>query len=149
MKKKKRYEIRINAPVDKVYRTLINKPDYEKWTAPFNPTSSFEGSWNKGDKIYFTGEEEGKKAGMIARIAENIPNKFISIEHYGMLDGDKEITEGPEIESWAGSHEDYHFSEENGNTVLGVELEIAEQWESHFDQAWPQALGKLKELAEA
>jgi hypothetical protein len=34
-------------------------------------------------------------------IAENIPNRFISIQQYGLIKVDKEITKGPELEKWA------------------------------------------------
>lgn len=147
--KKKQYQVNINAPVEKVFKTMLNKPDYEKWTYEFNPSSTFEGSWAKGEKIYFIGEHEGKKGGMVARIAENIPNKFVSIEHYGVLDDGKEITEGPAVEGWAGSHENYSFEEKNGGTLLSVEVDTDDKYADYFDAAWPKALGKLKELSEA
>jgi len=55
----------------------------------FNSTSDFEDSWDKGSKIYFTGtDEKGKKGGMVSEIADNIAGKFVSIRHYGILDGD-------------------------------------------------------------
>lgn len=92
----------INASAEKVYNTMLgisNIETYEQWTAEFNPTSTYEGSWEKGSKIYFVGtDENGKKGGMVSEIADNIPFQFVSIRHYGMLDGENEITEGPEIE---------------------------------------------------
>ncbi len=51
--KKVQFKTIINAPVSKVYRTMLgleNKSTYEAWTAEFNPTSTFEGSWQKGSK---------------------------------------------------------------------------------------------------
>jgi len=36
---------------------------------------------------------------MVSKIAENIPNRFVSIQHYGLLKADKEITEGAEVEN--------------------------------------------------
>jgi hypothetical protein len=38
---------------------------------------------------------------MVSKIVENITNKFVSIKHCGLLMGDKEITEGPDVEKWA------------------------------------------------
>jgi hypothetical protein len=68
--KKLNYSIEIKAKAEKVFKTMLNKTTYEQWTAAFNPGSTYEGSWNKGDKIYFVGVgEDGKKGGMIARIA--------------------------------------------------------------------------------
>src|SRR5688572_8057 len=116
--KKLQFKVSINAPVSKVYDYTFginNKSTYEQWTALFNPTSTYEGSWDKGSKILFFGvDEKGEKGGMVSRITENIPNRFVSIQHQGILKDDKEITEGPEVEKWANGSENYTFEENNG-----------------------------------
>lgn len=147
--KKLNYSIAIQAKAEKVFTTMLNKPTYEQWTAAFNPGSTFEGGWNKGDKIYFIGfGEDGKKGGMVSRIAENIPNEFISIQHYGILDGDDEITEGPLVDSWRDALENYTFSENNGVTTVSVETDTSEDYADYFNDTWPRALKILKELCE-
>lgn len=151
--KKLQYNIDINASAKKVYDTMLGISDiktYEQWTAEFNPTSSYEGSWEKGSKIYFIGtDENGKKGGMVSEIADNIPNRFISIRHNGILDGEKEITEGPDVEKWAGGLENYSFDEHNGVTTVSVECDAAEEYLDYFNSTWVKALNKLKELAES
>jgi hypothetical protein len=151
--KTKRYTININATASKVYNLMLgleNKKTYEAWTALFNPTSTYEGSWDKGSKMLFIGtNEQGNKGGMIAKIAENIPNKFISIKHYGILENGQEILDGPKVEGWAGALENYTFSETNGVTVITVEVDTNEEYLDYFDETWPKALGKLKELSES
>lgn len=150
--KKLQYTIEINASADEVYNTMLgidNIETYNLWTAEFNPTSTYEGSWEKGSKIYFVGtDENGKKGGMVSEIVENIPNQFVSIRHYGILDGDQEITEGPEVEKWAGGLENYSFLGENGVTTVTVECDMADDYQDYFDTTWPKALKKLKELSE-
>ncbi len=150
--KKLHYKKEINAPAEKVYKTMLGLDEiktYEEWTALFNPTSTYDGSWEKGSKIYFIGvDENGKRAGMVSEIAENIPNRYVSIRHYGMLDGDKEITEGPDVESWAGCLENYSFDEKNGITTVSVELETTEDYVEYCNNTWTKALDKLKELSE-
>ena len=150
--KKIQFKKDINASAEKVYNTMlgIGKIEtYEQWTAEFNPTSTYEGSWEKGSKMYFVGtDENGKRGGMISEIADNIPFQFVSIRHYGMLDGENEITEGPEVEKWAGGLENYSFHENNGVTTVTIELDITEDYLDYFDTTWPNALNKLKELAE-
>src|SRR5690606_9178918 len=99
---KLKFKIEISAPVEKVFNTMLEQESYKQWTAAFNPTSFYEGSWRKGEKIYFIGlDENGKRGGMVAEIEENIPNEFISICHRGLLDGEEEILEGPQVEAWA------------------------------------------------
>lgn len=146
------FSINIKAPAAKVYNMMLgidNKTTYEQWTALFNPSSTYEGSWNKGSKILFVGVgEDGKKGGMVSEIAENIPNQFVSIRHYGLLHGDIEITEGPDVEKWAGGLENYTFEENNGITKVTVDLDTSEDFTDYMNDAFPNALAKLKEISE-
>ncbi|MEZ4858048.1 MAG: SRPBCC domain-containing protein [Flavobacteriaceae bacterium] len=150
--KKIHFSQTINAPVARVYDVMLGvsqKGTYEQWTAIFNPTSTFEGNWEEGSKMYFIGEgEDGEKGGMVSEIAKNIPNTFVSIKHLGMLKGDTEILEGPDVEPWAGCLEDYAFKEKNGETTVTIEMDAIEGHESYFTETWPKALLKLKELVE-
>lgn len=150
--KKLQYTTRVNAPINKVYDFMLginNKSTYEQWTAMFNPTSSYEGTWEKGSKILFIGvDENGNKGGLVSRIAENIPNQFVSIQHYGLVQGDNEVTEGPDVEKWANGLENYTFEENNGTTNLTVNLDMTEEFVEYMNENYPKALGKLKEICE-
>lgn len=150
--KKLQFKVSINAPVSKVYDLMLgikSKSTYEQWTALFNPTSTYEGTWEKGNKILFIGvDEKGEKGGMVSRIVENTSNKFVSIQHYGLVKADKEITEGPEVEKWANGLENYTFEENNGTTIVTVDLDITEDFEGYMNEAYPKALDKLKEICE-
>lgn len=89
------FEISINYSAEEVYRTMLDEKHYAAWTAEFNPTSHFVGSWEKDSKILFLGEDkDGNTGGMASRIKENIPNIFISIEHLGLVQNGKGITSG-------------------------------------------------------
>ncbi len=85
---------------------------------------------------------------MVAEIADNIPFRFVSIRHYGILDGENEITEGAEIEKWAGGLENYSLQERDGVTTVTVDIDVTEDYLDYFNTTWPRALGKLKEIAE-
>ncbi len=147
---KLRFDISINAPVEKVYDMMLDGRHYSEWTAEFCPTSYFEGSWEKDAKILFIGaDKDGNKEGMVSKIKENLPNKFVSIEHLGIFKNDKEITSGPEVEGWAGALENYTFTEDNGNTFLSVDMDANQQFKSYFEETWPKALNKLKAICEA
>lgn len=150
--KKLQFQVSINAPVSRVYDVMLginNKSTYEQWTALFNPTSTYEGSWDKGNKILFIGvDEKGEKGGMVSRIAANIPNRFVSIQHYGLIQADKEITEGPEVEKWANGFENYTFEANNEITEVTVDLDTTEDFADYMNQIYPKALDKLKEICE-
>lgn len=150
--KRLQFSVKINAPVTKVYDAMLginNKSTYEQWTALFNPTSTYEGAWSKGSKIRFIGtDENGEKGGMVSEIAENIPNKFVSIRHYGLLKADEEITEGPEVEKWANGFENYSFEENNGISMVIVDLDSNDDFVDYMNESFPKALFRLKEICE-
>jgi hypothetical protein len=150
--KKLQFKVNINAPVSRVYDLMLgisNKSTYEQWTSLFNPTSTYEGDWKKGNKILFLGvDEKGEKGGMVSRIVENTPNRFVSIQHYGLLKAGKEITEGPDVEKWANGFENYTFEENNGATIVTVELDTTEDFMDYMNQTYPKALAALKDLCE-
>lgn len=150
--KKLQFKVNINAPANKVYNVMLgisNKSTYEQWTALFNPTSTYEGNWDKGSKMLFIGiDEKGEKGGMVSEIFENIPNRFVSIRHYGLVKANEEITEGPEVEKWANGFENYTFEENNGTTTVTVDLDTTEDFLDYMNDAYPKALDKLKEICE-
>ncbi|HEY0262129.1 MAG TPA: hypothetical protein VGB95_03825 [Chitinophagales bacterium] len=149
-----KYQIDIKASAEKVYRSMLGLDDiktYEQWTALFNPTSTYEGNWDKGSKMFFIGiGENGERGGMISEVTENIAGKFVSIRHYGLLKGDQEITTGEEVEKWAGGTENYTYEETNEVTAVTVELTGLddENFVMFFNDVYPKALEKLKEITE-
>mgnify|MGYP000288820508 CR=1 FL=1 len=152
--KKLHFSIQINAPAEKVYKTMLEKETYAEWTKAFSPTpdstSYVKGDWSKGSKILFVGTdpETGQEGGMVSRIAENKPNEFVSIEHLGILNNGDEDTTSDEARKWTPAFENYTFKEENGVTELLIDVDTAEELADEFEKAWPIALDKLKELAE-
>ncbi|MET3126789.1 hypothetical protein ABID42_001891 [Arcicella rosea] len=149
---KLQFKVSINAPATKIYDFMLginSISTYKEWTSLFNPTSTYEGSWDKGSKMLFVGvDEKGEKGGMVSMIVENIPNQFVSIQHYGLLKADQEITEGPEVEKWANGFENYTFEENNVTTTVIVDLDTAEDFVDYMNESYPKALDKLKELCE-
>ena len=149
---KLQFKVSINAPAAKIFDCMLglsSKSTYEQWTAMFNPTSTYEGSWDKGSKILFVGvDEKGEKGGMVSRIVENIPNQFVSIQHYGLVNAGKEITEGPEVEKWANGFENYSIEDNNGTASVTIDIDTIEDFVGYMNEAYPKALDKLKEICE-
>ncbi len=152
MLQKLQFKVNIQAPANKIYESMLGLnhiSTYEEWTAFFNPTSSYEGTSEKETKIYFVGvDEKGEKGGMVSKIAENIPHQFVSIQHYGLLQAGIEITEGPEVEKWANGYENYTFEEDNGTTIVTVEVDVTEDFSDYMNETYPKAIEKLKEICE-
>jgi uncharacterized protein YndB with AHSA1/START domain len=143
------YEITINADPDKVYKTLISKKSYSEWTSEFNAASHFEGTWDKGGKIRFLGQDaDGKTGGMLSRIKENIPGRFISIEHLEIIKDGEVEDNNLEIKFWAGALENYTINGKYGKTLLSVDMNINKKFMSYYKNTWPKALSRLKAVCE-
>jgi hypothetical protein len=144
------YEIFINAPREKVWKTMLEDKTYREWTKTFNEGSHYKGSWEKGSKILFLGPDPktGKEGGMVSRIKENRPYEFVSIEHIGIIQNGSEDTTSDEAKKWTPAYENYTFKEKDGGTDLVVDMQGAPEYKEMFDGMWPKALQKLKELSE-
>ena len=148
---KLQYSIVINAPKEKVWKTMLNKDTYEKWADVFMPGSSYVGDWTEGSKILFIAPDEtDKMSGMVSLIKENRQCEYISIESVGIVSDGEEDTSSQEAKEWAGSLENYTFKDLDGKTELQVDLtmDVDRQMLEMFEKTWPKALNKLKKLAE-
>ncbi len=144
------FEITINAPVTKVLDMMLAQETYRQWTAAFEPTSYYEGSWEKGSKMKFLG---AGGSGMISQIVENIPYKFISTEHLGEIKDGVIDTTSEAVKKWLPAFENYTFTDNGDSTLLQIDMEMGSSEESKqmkemFEGMWPKALLLLKEVCE-
>ena len=97
---KKTFKILIDARLEKVWELLLNQATYPLWTLPFCEGSHFETDWKKGSKaLFFNNNNEG----MVSIINDNIPNKYMSIKHLGMVKNGIEDMESEKTREWIGS----------------------------------------------
>ena len=145
---KKFWSINIDAPRERIWRTLWEDETYRQWTSAFSETSYAVTDWKEGSKVLFL---DGDGNGMVSRVAVHRPNEYMSIQHLGEVKNGVEDTTSDSVKEWADVHEIYTLTEpedkEEGMT-LTVELDLDEKHESMFDIMWPKALHKLKDLAE-
>jgi uncharacterized protein YndB with AHSA1/START domain len=143
------FEITINTNAEKVFNIMLDEEKYKEWTYEFNPSSHFKGSWEKGSKMLFIGtSSDGNTGGMISKIKENIPGRFISIEHLGEIKNGKEVNSGPEVDEWSGALENYTLKDVNGATLLEIDIDSIQKFKSYFAETWPKALKRLKLICE-
>ncbi|EMG12869.1 hypothetical protein LEP1GSC151_1404 [Leptospira interrogans serovar Grippotyphosa str. LT2186] len=95
-----RFSILIDADVKTVWHKMLEDSSYRIWAKEFHEGSYFEGSWEKESEIRFLAQDENDKPqGMYAKIRENIPYQFISIEHIGLISGGVIDTESEEVKN--------------------------------------------------
>ncbi len=145
-----KFEIKVHASVDKVYKTLIDQEGYAQWTKAFNVKSRYEGNWSKGSEMLFIGEnpKTNEVGGMVSRIADLIQNEFISIQHLGLYKNGEKLMSGPEVDTWVGSFENFSFSRIDNGTKLTVDIDSVVEFQSYFEDTFPKALILLKDICE-
>lgn len=137
----------IHAPKQRVWYILWEKSFYEQWTSLFSEGSTVKtDGWKEGSMVQFLGPKEN---GMVSMVVANKPNEYMSFRHLGIVKDGVEDTTSDEATGWAGAMENYTLKEENGITVLTVEMETTEEYKDYFNNKWPKALAKVKELSEA
>lgn len=140
----------INASKEKVWDVLWEDATYRKWTSAFAEGSYAKtDNWKEGSKVLFLGPtESGTESGMVSMVARNRPNEYMSFKHLGEVKDGIEDTTSEKVKGWAGSTENYTLKEENGKTTLLVDMDIPDEFKEMFEQMWPNALNKVKELSE-
>lgn len=142
---KQNFNITIDAPREKVWDVLWGDTTYPEWTSAFAEGSRVETDWEEGSKALFAGPDNG---GMVSTIAENRPNEFLSIRHVGIVNDGVGNFDSETANGWAGALENYTLKSAGGKTELFVDMDITEEYREYFQNAWPKALRKVKELAE-
>lgn len=140
------FKIQIDAPVEKVWDTMLSPEGYAQWSATFSPGSYFEGSWTQGERMHFLAPGG---SGMAAVIAENRRHELISIIHIGYVRNGVEDTTSENVRSWAPAYEKYRFRSTPGGTEVAIEQEVIAGFEDYMNDLWPKALYELKALCEA
>ena len=143
--KKLQFSIDIEAPKEKVWDTLWDDKTYREWTSPFCEGSHVVTDWKEGSKVLFL-SPNGE--GMFSEIAKNNEYEFMSFKHIGMYKDGKEQPLDEESKSWSGCFENYTLKETNGKTTLQTDIDIVDSHYDYFNQTFPLALEKVKEIAE-
>lgn len=139
------FEILIAAPVAEVWRTMLDRESYRRWTAPFAEGSYYEGSWTEGERMHFlapSGE------GMCSVVVEHRPHELIRIQHIGLVKDGIEDTSSAPVLAWAPAYETYRFAAVDGGTKVTIEQAVAPEHEEAMHDLWSRALAILKDLCE-
>jgi hypothetical protein len=140
-----KFIIKIKASRETVWTVLWGEETYKQWTNVFCEGTYVETTWNEGDKIYFL-NPNGE--GMNSIIEKKIPNEFMAFKHISGLKDFKEMPIDAETEEWTGAMETYRLTEENGFTILEVNIDTLEKYIDYFKTTFPNGLEVLKKLSE-
>ena len=136
----------INASSEKLWKVLWDDKTYPLWTAIFSEGSYAKTDWKEGSKVLFL-TPDGR--GMVSKIKQKMPNKYMLFEHLGVVKNNIENLESKEAKEWAGATETYMLeSVDSDKTHLTVKMDVVEEYKNFFLDTWPKAMDKIKELAE-
>lgn len=140
-----RFSIDINAPRSRVWQALWDDPSYRDWTSVFSPGSHAVSDWREGSRIQFL---DGEGRGMDSVIDKSVANEFMSFRHVGEIQDGKVRPFDDRMGDWSGGHENYTLTERNTVTTVTVDLDAPLEYADMFNDKFPQALQRLKEVAE-
>ncbi|WJJ97018.1 SRPBCC domain-containing protein [Algibacter luteus] len=139
-----KYNTTINASKEKVWNTLFTDENYPKWVSVFSEGSYAKTDWQEGSAIDFlipSGD------GMFSTIHQKIPNKLMVFNHLGFIKEGKKVYDG-KSKAWENAKESYELIENNGKTELHVSMDTTDEYVNFFNETFPKALKKIKELSE-
>ncbi len=141
-----KYQIEIDASAEKVWDILWNEKTYSQWTYYFSPDSNMVTDWEVGGKTYFT--DSSKKNGMVSTIERMEEPKYLIFKHLGELQNGVEDVDSEKVKAWNGSLEAYYLEENNGKTMLTIEVDSNDEFKEMFDNGFKKGLEVIKNLSE-
>ncbi|RZJ70667.1 MAG: SRPBCC domain-containing protein [Flavobacterium sp.] len=140
------YNISIAATPKKVWDIMTGQETYKEWTNTAWPGSDFKGEWKQGENLHFSGPDG---SGTLASVTTFDRYNKIVLTHIAMLQpGGIEDRASEWAKKWINSIESYSFTEDDRATKLTIDMKIYPDWEDMFNNDWPKALARLKQICE-
>lgn len=140
------FKISINAPAEKVWKSLWELENYTKWTSVFCQGSYYKtDSFEQGNKIHLIAPNGG---GMYSIFEKIVKNELLVFKHLGELENFEEQPIDEKIQGWTNALESYQLKPLGNETELTVQVETVEEYVDHMNRTFPLALQELKKIAE-
>ena len=137
MTKQLKFEISINASVEKVWQKLWNKESYSQWTNVFCDGNYYKtDKFESGNRIHFL---TPKGDGMYSDIVKIIDNQYVKFSHIGNINNFEEMPISDDEKLWTGAKEIYHLSTIENTTKLEVLADVVTEYEDYMNSTFPQA----------
>lgn len=137
-----RFEIEINAPREKVWRTLWQDETFRQWASLVDPGTYMVGELREGNEVQFISAEG---YGVTSLVAKLIPNEFILFKHQADTQNKGESSRD---DQWTGGKESYALTSKDGVTTLAMTFDVPTELEQVMGVSYPKALERVKELSE-
>lgn len=137
------FAINIHASKQDIWRVLWSDVTFRLWAGIIDPGTYMVGELEEGHTVQFISSENGY--GVTSLVEKVAPNEYLLLRHRA----DTQST-GLELreEEWTGGSETYLLEEKGDKVHLTVTFDVPSEQKRHFEQTYPLALEKVKELAE-
>lgn len=102
-----------------------------------------EGVLKEGNEIQFISSVNGY--GVTSIVEKLIPNEFLLLKHSADT---QDKGQNLRDDQWTGGEESYSLKESDGVTSLTATFDVPPELVEYFNEAYPKAFNKIKELAE-
>ncbi len=139
------YQVDINAQAEKVWNVLFNENTYRQWTNVLSKGLYYNGEIKKGSRIHFLSLDG---SGMYSNVLFFTPHSTVYFQHIGEIRDFEEQPIDEATEKWTGAFENYILKQNGHITTLIAEIELTPEHVIFYDEKFPKALEKVKELSE-
>lgn len=139
-----KFSVEIQANKEKVWDTLWQDETFREWAGLIDPGTYMKGELQEGNEVEFISAENGY--GVTSLVEKLVPNECLLLRHHADTQNSGEQERAKE---WTGGTESYTLAETDGTTTLTAAFDVPPELEDYFQTAYPKALNRIKELAEA
>ncbi len=136
------FSINVYASRETVWDTLWQDETFRQWADIIDPGTHLIGDLKEGNEVQFI---SGNGYGVTSLVHELVPGSFLLLKHRS--DTQENGSQEREDE-WTGGEEKYELTEDGGVTSLMVTFGVPANPEDYFNETYPEALEKVKALAE-
>jgi len=140
---KLQFSINIKARKQKVWDTLWQDQTFRQWANIIDEGTYMIGDFKEGSEIQFISAVNGY--GVTSFIQKLTPTEFLLIKHSADT---QDKGQNERDKQWTGGEESYSLSEKDGVTTLIATFDVPDELIDYFNEAYPKAFEKVKELAE-
>jgi len=137
------FSIEIQAPRKKVWSALFDDKNFRDWGSIIDGGQYRVGDMKEGNEIQFISSASGY--GVTSLVEKLVPNEFVS---FRQMADTKDSGKQDREKEWTGGTESYSLTEKEGATTLIVEIDIPPGLGEIFNDRFPKALKRVKDLAE-
>ena len=141
--KQMQFVVKIQASKERVWDVLWADETFREWAGLIDPGTYMVGELKEGNGVQYISAENGY--GVTSLVVSVIPNEYLLLKHQA----DTQDVGAREREAeWTGGEESYSLTEQDGTTTLTAAFDVPTDLEAYFNDAYPKALHRVKELSE-